>query len=94
MNDDKSLLFSVSYILIESTIHLVTFYSAVDVLNKGKTDTESSTTQHEEHCKGNNRHVPKVKGSLKKSTHPTGAKVEIKGICIQEETNHTTICER
>mmetsp|Transcript_11089 Transcript_11089/g.16805 ORF Transcript_11089/g.16805 Transcript_11089/m.16805 type:complete len:110 (+) Transcript_11089:147-476(+) len=72
---------------------LIAFDSAVNILDEDKTDTEPSTPQHEEGSKGDDSHVSKVKGGLKETTHSTCKKVEIEGISVKKETNHSTIEE-
>ena len=63
------------------------------MLNKEKTEMESSTAQHQEEGKRNDRHVPEVKRGLEYTTHSTSIEVVEERISVDENTSHSRIDE-
>ena len=63
------------------------------MLNKEKTEMESSTAQHQEEGKRHDRHVPEVKRGLEYTTHSTSIEVVEERISVDENTSHSRIDE-
>ncbi len=57
---------------------LFTLHSGVNVFYEDQAGLESNAAQHQEKCKRDDCHVPKVKRSLQHSTHLTAMKEIVK----------------
>jgi len=63
------------------------------MLHKEKTDMETSTAEHQEEGKRDDRHVPKVEGGLEHTAHATSVEVIEERICIDEQPGHSCVNE-
>jgi len=63
------------------------------MLNKEKTEVETSTSQHQEESERDDGHVSKIERRLEQATHSTSVEVIEERVCVDEETSHSCVDE-
>lgn len=63
------------------------------MLNKEKTEVETSTSQHQEESEGDDGHVSEVERRLEQATHSTSVEVIEERVGVDKKTSHSCVDE-